>query len=159
MTDTGKRETKKDLLAKIQDLTEALRRERADLINSRQRFEKDRRAAGYQARQQLLLDFLPLLDDLQRAFAAVPPKLAEEQWVRGVLQIDQLLGKYLAQLKLEPIKAQGQMFDPQTMEALAVVEDGRRTPGLVIEEITKGYLYDGQVLRPAQVKVVQNSTD
>ncbi|MXW07625.1 MAG: nucleotide exchange factor GrpE, partial [Gammaproteobacteria bacterium] len=55
-----------------------------------------------------------------------------------------------------PVPAAGQQVDPATMEAVETVTDKAQPSGLVAAEIVKGYLYQGQILRPAQVKVVKN---
>ena len=148
--------TKKDLLAALDSLGEALKHERADAANIRRRLQQDGQQQAEAARMALLSGLLPLLDNLQRAFGAAPAELREDSWVRGVLQIDQQLVSYLKDLDLKPIATLGQAFDPVLMEAVAIVADAKRTDGLVIEEVLRGYLYKDQVLRPAQVRVVRN---
>ena len=148
--------TKKDLLAALESLRGALQRERADAANIRRRLHQDGQQRAEAARLATLSGLLPLLDNLQRAFGAVPAHLQQDGWVQGVLRIDQQLAGYLKDLELKPITAVGREFDPALMEAVAVVADADRAEGLVVEEVLRGYFYKDQVLRPAQVKVVQN---
>ena len=150
------RATKRELLAKIEQLTAALQRERADADNLRQRSAREGPRLAETARKTVLGELLPLLDNLQRAFASVPDDLRSQNWVKGVLFIDQQLAAYLKDLDLRPIEAAGQEFDPDVMEAVATVRDAKRPDGLVLEEVLRGYYYKDQVLRPAQVKVVGN---
>ncbi|MYB40534.1 nucleotide exchange factor GrpE [Candidatus Saccharibacteria bacterium] len=151
-----KRETKQELLERIGLLTEALQRERADAENGRRRAALDREQASAAARTTVVTDLLPLLDNLERAFGSVPAQLEADNWVKGVLYIRQQLQTYLQALDLIPVPAAGQQFDPATMEAVETVTDKSQPSGLVAAEIVKGYLYQGQILRPAQVKVVKN---
>lgn len=151
-----KRETKQDLLERIGLLTEALQRERADAANGRRRAALDREQAAAAAKTVVITDLLPLLDNLERAFDSVPEQLETDNWVKGVLYIRQQLQAYLQALELQPVPTVGLEFDPATMEAVETVTDKSRASGHVATEVAKGYLYQGQVLRPAQVKVVNN---
>ena len=151
------RTTKKELLARVEQLTAALQRERADAANVRQRSAQERLQLAETTRKTLLADLLPLLDNLQRAFAAVPDGLRSENWVKGVLYIDQQLATYLKDLDLRLIETAGKEFDHDLMEAVATVKDPKRPKGSVAEEILRGYYYGDEVLRPAQVKVVSDA--
>ena len=148
-----KRQTKAQLIDRVDQLSQALKRERADALNSKQRFTKDQARVRYQTQIDTLTNLLPLIDNLERAFKAVPADIKDNNWVKGVIQIRQQLNKRLQDLKISPIEVVGKTFDPEYMEALATVEDKSKPSQTVIEEIVKGYLYDGQILRIAQVKV------
>ena len=138
-------------------LLAALRQERADAVNLRQRHQKDQATARMQAQMAILIDLLPILDNLQRAFAAPPADIADHAWVKGVLGINQQLAGLLRQVAVTPIKVVGEQFDPALMEAVSTVVDDQQPEGLVVEELLTGYLYQELVLRVAQVKVVQAS--
>ena len=97
-----------------------------------------------------------MLDNLERAFDSAPEQLEADNWVKGVLYIRQQLQAYFQDLDLRPVPAAGLEFDPATMEAVETVVDKSRPSGLVAAEVAKGYLYRGQILRPAQVKVIKN---
>ena len=137
-------------------LTEALQRERADAENGRRRAALDREQAASTAKTAVIADLLPLLDNLDRAFGSVPAQLETDNWVKGVLYIRQQLQTILQALDLHPVPTAGQQFDPATMEAVETVSDKSQPSGVVAAEVVKGYLYQGQILRPAQVKVVKN---
>ena len=149
--------TKKELLARVEQLSAALQQERADAVNIRQRLAQERLQLAETARTVVIGDLLPLLDNLQRAFSAVPDDLRAQNWVKGVLYIDQQLAAYLKDLDLKPIQAAGKDFDPDIMEAVATVKDPKHPNGWVLAEVLKGYYYKDEVLRPAQVKVVDNA--
>ena len=63
------------------------------------------------------------------------------------------IDRVLNQVELEPIPAEGMPFDPELMEALEVVPAGPNEPGIVVEEVRRGYRWRGSVFRYAQVKV------
>jgi molecular chaperone GrpE len=77
--------------------------------------------------------------------------------VTGYTMSVQRLERALRQNELEPIPCVGLSFDPERMEALEVVTDTDRPSGEVIDEIRRGYLWRGRVLRPAQVRVAKSS--
>jgi molecular chaperone GrpE len=62
----------------------------------------------------------------------------------------------LRQHGLEPIPAAGQAFDPERMEVLEAVAGSGRPPGEVLEEVRRGYLWNGRVFRYAQVRVARS---
>lgn len=69
----------------------------------------------------------------------------------------QRVERAMARHGLEPIPAAGRPFDPELMEVLEVVHDGGRPSGEVVEEVRRGYLWQGRVFRYAQVRVAKNS--
>lgn len=143
-------------IAKIDQLEAALRQERSDLANMRRRFVQEKVNLSVIEKVALLEEMLPILDNLQRAFAAPPEDIQNHLWVKGVLGIRQQLASWLSQLGVVLIPTQQQMFDPRLMEAVETVADKTLEDGLVVEEILTGYRYQDRVLRPAQVKVVRN---
>jgi molecular chaperone GrpE len=69
----------------------------------------------------------------------------------------QRVERAMTQHDLEPIPAVGQPFDPELMEVLEVVLDSGLPSGEVVEEVRRGYLWQGRVFRYAQVRVAKNS--
>lgn len=156
MTNQKGRMTKQDLLDRADQLLDALQRSRAELENTRRRFQLEKTQSAEAAQVAMIGDLLPLLDNLERAFGVVPEELRSNNWVKGVLQIRQQLEKYVVALELQPISAAGKEFDPTQMEAVGVVADKSKQSGAIAAEVLRGYIWRGQVLRPAQVKVVKN---
>ena len=93
---------------------------------------------------------LPVLDDLERAFAAIPPDLASADWVEGIRLIERKLWAVLELQGLSQIKALGEPFDPNLHEA---VRQDKGKEGIVIEEVQKGYRLHDKVIRPSKVIV------
>ena len=125
-------------------------RAQADFINYKRRAEQEREEAGKFANATLMLSLLPAIDDLERAFAAVPPRLAKLDWVDGIRLIGRKLQASLEALGLSQIKALGEPFDPNLHEA---VMHGKGKEGIVVEEVQKGYKLHDRVIRPTRVVV------
>ena len=125
-------------------------RAQADFVNYKRRSEQELEERGRFANSVLMLSFLPVLDDLERAIASVPPELAEESWVEGIRIILQKAGTELEAKGLSPIQAVGEPFDPNLHEA---VRQDSGKDGVVIEEVQKGYMFHDRVIRPSRVVV------
>lgn len=131
-------------LAKITELTNDLQRTRADFENFRKQVDLQKTQAMSAARFATVEKFLPLLDDIDRAFSAYPEQLKP---------LEKNLAKLLQSLSLQRIPADpGVEFNPDFHDAVSVVDEGGDTE-VILETLRPGYLYDGSVLRPAMVKV------
>ncbi len=125
-------------------------RAQADLANYRRRAELEKEETARFGCVNLLKTVLPVLDDFERATAALPPGVAEEAWCIGVKLIERKLRTSLEAQGLSTIKALGEPFDPRFHEA---VRQGKGPDGIVVEEVQKGYTYLDRVVRPARVVV------
>jgi molecular chaperone GrpE len=135
------------------ELVDLLRQERADFRNYRQRVADERAAELERIRGGLLEPLLPVIDDLDRAFAAVPEHLTDDPWVRGIGFTRSKLGELQARLGLERVGAIGDRFDPTRHEALVYEPDPEASDATVGDVIRPGYAAGGRLLRPAQVVV------
>ncbi len=135
---------------KAEDYLANWQRAQADFINYKRRSEQEKEEVSKFANSLLMLNLLPILDDLERALASIPPKLAKLSWVDGVRLIERKLWASLEAQGLSQIKAQGEPFDPKLHEA-AMHSKGKE--GIVIEELQKGYKLHDRVIRPAMVVV------
>ena len=125
-------------------------RAQADFINYKRRTEQEREDVSKFANSVLILNLLPILDDLERAFASVPPRLAKLGWVDVIRLIERKLRTSLEAQGLSQIKALGEPFDPHLHEA---VRQDKGKEGMVIEEVQKGYKLHDRVIRPTMVVV------
>lgn len=138
-------------------------RERADFINykkeERERIEELIKYSG----NGFLMKFLPVLDDFNVAEKQIPDDLRKEEHVKGLLQIKKQLETIFNQEGIKEIDCVGKKFNPHFHEAIEMIEEseleeenkGKIESGTVIEEIQKGYVKDGRVLRPSKVKVLK----
>ena len=128
----------------IIELTNDLQRTRADFENFRKQVELQREQAKELATLAPVNKLLPLLDDMDRAFVAHPTELAP---------IQKSFEKTLSELNLAKLdSAEGVDFDPDLHEAVTM-EEGEGDKEVIAETLRPGYTYQGQVLRPAMVKV------
>jgi len=129
------------------------RRAEADFENYRKRTEQERAETARFASMALILNILPVLDDLDRAFKSIPEKLTHLTWTDGIRLIYRKLQATLEAQGVTEIKALGENFDPSVHEAVGQTagEDGK-----IVEEAQKGYKLHGRVIRPAFV-IVGNS--
>ncbi len=125
-------------------------RAQADFINYKRRSEQEKEESVNFANSLLMLNLLPILDDLERAFASIPTRLAKLSWVDGFKLIERKLRATLKAQGLSPIKALGEPFDPNLHEA---TRQDKGKEGLVIGEVQKGYKFRDRVIRPSKVVV------
>jgi molecular chaperone GrpE len=142
----------RDVLAQERDrLADALLRLRAEFDNYRKRAARELCDARVCAQGDLLLDLLPVLDNLERALDAAEHH-EEGKVLQGVrLTRDQFVN-LLAKAGVEEIPGLGAMFDPTIHEAVAV-QPSELDEGLVSAVLERGYRQGVQALRPARVVV------
>jgi molecular chaperone GrpE len=129
-------------------------RAQADFINYKRRSEQERAEVVNYANSTLILNILPVVDDLERALRSAPEELAESPWVDGIRHIYRKLQGVLEAHGISAIEAEGKDFDPNFHEAVMTVEGEE---GKVIEELQKGYKLRSRVIRPTKVKVGKGS--
>jgi molecular chaperone GrpE len=127
-------------------------RSQADLENYIKRAEQEKLEIVEFANSMLILDLLPILDDFERALASVPVELDEQNWTKGIKLVYNNLKAVLETQGLAEIKAKGEYFDPYFHEAAGQVGGEE---GIIIEEIRKGYMFKGKLLRPSMVMIGQ----
>ena len=128
---------------------------RADFLNyKKQEIERLKRFMEYGS-QELILKILPILDNLEKAETQVPSDFRDNEWVKGISQVRVQIQDFLKKEGVEKIKTIGEKFDPNFHEALEKIQVENKEPGKVIKEIQKGYTLNGQVIRPAKVKITK----
>ena len=142
--------------AKAESYLDSWKRAQADFINYKRRGEQEREEFCRFANSALMLSLLPVFDDLERAFASVPPRLDKHSWVDGIRLIERKLRANLEVQGLAPIEALGEPFDPKLHEA---VMHGKGKEGVVVTEIQKGYKLCDRVIRPSKVVVGNGEED
>lgn len=143
---------------KVEELTDQLQRERAELINYRRRKEQEQESVKNRAIESALLKMLPVADDFHRAIIALPPETEGNTWVEGFKLIEANFRRALEAQGVTVMESVGKPFDPNLHEAVMFDED---TVGehMVVEEFQRGFFIHDRVLRPAMVKVGSIATD
>jgi molecular chaperone GrpE len=126
----------------------------AELDNYRKRVEKERAAWIETAQNTVLLDFLTIVDDIERAFTQVSPQVEQSagQWLQGFELIRKACYKLLQKYGIEEIPAT-KTFNPEQHEAIMQVSSPDHASGEIVAVLQKGYMRKGVILRPAQVSV------
>ncbi|MBI2023373.1 nucleotide exchange factor GrpE [Candidatus Giovannonibacteria bacterium] len=144
-------------IRKLKDETARLRKERdeylagwqrakADFINARKDDEKARKAFVQFAEENILLELLFVADSLDMAVKHDPGFESAERIYRQILDI-------LRKHGVEQLESKGKKFDPLFHEAWETADVSESSKdGEILDELQKGYLIHGKVLRPAKVK-------
>jgi molecular chaperone GrpE len=139
-----------DERAKAQSYMQNWQRAAADYQNFKRRVEEERSETARFANAALIINLLPLIDDLDRALQNIDTHLAGLTWVDGIRLIHRKFQALLEMVGVEEIQADGQTFDPSQHEA---VSQGPGEENKVIAVVQKGYRLGDRVIRPAMVVV------
>lgn len=141
-----------ELQQRVAELTQGWQRCQADFTNYRRQTQEDRKKLIRMANADLMTEIIPVLDNFQLAAKHIPAELLDNNWTQGIKQIEKQLEDILANEGLKKIETIGQEFDPHLHEAIEHIKSDQ-PENSIVEELTSGYEFDGQVLRPAKVKV------
>lgn len=139
--------------AKEAEYLDGWQRARAELSNARKRFQREQEQAYANAKADILARLLPIVDDLERAFATLPENLSRLTWIGGVKLVQHKFLLLLEQEGVAPIEAVGREFDPFLDQAVTHEPAEEVPEGYVIAEMQKGYKVGERVLRPSVVRV------
>jgi molecular chaperone GrpE len=131
-----------------------LLRKTAEFDNYRKRVERERREHSDQAVVSLLLDFLSVVDDFDRALAAEATE-SVAAYKKGIELIHSKLHDMLKKRGVQAIQALGADFDPNLHQAVINETSPAHREGEVIGELQRGYTLGDRLLRPAMVKVAK----
>jgi molecular chaperone GrpE len=158
----GKKSVKKleekitDLEGRLEELNDKYLRLFSEFDNYRKRTNKERLDLLSTAGEEIIISLLPVLDDFDRALAAMEKNGVTGIDLEGVKLIRNKLISVLKKKGLEPLTAIGEPFDTDFHEALtSVPAPTEELKGKVVDEIEKGYLLNGKVIRFAKVVVGQ----
>ena len=160
---TGSEESRRllrpaDLAGEIEVLREDLRKERdrhlrtlADFKNYRRHIEREGNRLAEAGKREMLLPLISIIDDLEKAL----------QWAGGAERpvregLQNIYRKLLALLETQEVRSfdsKGRAFTPDLHEAVAMTKSSDVEQGTVVEDLRRGYLWRGELLRPAQVRV------
>lgn len=154
---TDELETLKTELAEIeQKADEYLRlaqRTQADFVNYRRRVDEERAQLTRDAGLSVLSRLLPILDDFERAMTNASSTELQSNWGQGVQLVERNLRSLLSSEGVEPIPAEGEVFDPRLHEAVGSAPSEDVPEGHVMHVVRQGYRKGDRILRPTQVLV------
>lgn len=129
----------------------------ADFDNFKKRTARDRDDIYRFAESDLIKDFLPVVDNLSLALATA--KEAEDPFVKGVKLVYDTFLSTLKDHGATPFDSVGKDLDTETMEAVAQLPNAEFEEGKVSNEVKRGWMLKGKVLRAAQVVVSAGKPD
>ncbi|MCX5679347.1 MAG: nucleotide exchange factor GrpE [Candidatus Omnitrophica bacterium] len=125
----------------------------AEFDNAKKRFEKDKGDLLRYANDGFLLEFMPILDNLEAAERHIKEAKDFKAVQEGVDIIQVQIQRFLKDIGVERVKTVGEKFDPHVHDAIEVVETADGDDGMVVQELKPGYRLNGRLLRPASVKI------
>lgn len=129
-----------------------LKRLQAEFENYKKRVQREMGSLEERISDREILDFLPLFDNMERAFMSYSGNNDAGSFIEGIERIFAQFSQVLRHKGIAPIEVLGQRFDLAKHEALLSVESDEEE-NLVLEEFERGYLRNGRLLRPSKVKV------
>jgi molecular chaperone GrpE len=141
------------LRAEVAEYKSVAQRVAADFANYKRRTAEERESEARFANESLWHKLLAILDDFDRAIKAAPQGNQETDWSAGIAQIDRKFHILLESEGITQINAIGEAFDPRYHEALVTLTHPEVADGMILDEISKGYLIGEKVLRHSQVSV------
>ncbi len=146
-----------DLTAQLEKKQEQLLRVAADFDNYKKRARRDASEAAFQARNEILQDILPVIDNVELALAhsaeGAEGEADLESLREGMQMVLKQFHSVMEKHRVKPLDSLGQPFDPSFHEALQQRETEDHPPGTVVEEFRRGYMMGDRLIRPAMVVV------
>ncbi len=138
----------------LRDVLDAMMKE-PDYFDSVQRIENERDEAVNMAKLYAIEEFLPLIEDIERAFNNLPESMKGDAWFKGAEIILGNFNNLLAKHEIRAIDPVGMQFDPSIHRAIGSEPRGDRLCDHVARTLEKGYYVKDRLLRPAMVIVAR----
>ena len=149
----GEPEAPGDLEAELEAAKDAALRAQADAMNVQRRADQEIEKARKFALERFCGDLLSVVDNLERALESSGDEQGSAALAEGVELTRKGFMDVLAKYGVETIDPQGEPFDPETAQAMSMVEQPDVEPNSVVAVMQRGYLLNGRLLRPAMVMV------
>ena len=137
------------------EFSEGWQRERADFMNYRKRMEREQEQLHQTITGNIIKKYLSVMDDMERALANRPPGADTQDWWEGIELIYRKLKNILESEGVQPIPAEGELFNPAVHEAISHEDCDGFESGRVIAVVQQGYRIGDRVIRPALVRVAR----
>lgn len=145
----------REMMERMKESHERALRTTADLENYRRRAQREKEEVQKFGIERLLKDFLPVVDNLDRALQAARSSADFDSLRTGVDMTRKLFESALGRHGVKPFSAVGKPFDPHVHEAMQHVETAEVPAGHVAYEAQRGYMLHDRLMRPALVAVAR----
>ena len=148
-------DTIKELQDKLNEMTNVAARSQAEVINFKKRKEEETALRLKYCNEDLLLKFVEICDNFERAIKMDDNDLSDEvsKFLSGFKMMYTNMLSILEEYGVKEIEVSGLEFDSKTSEAVIVEHHDEMPAHVVIEVLRKGYMYKDKLLRPAMVKI------
>jgi len=137
--------------AEIKNLNDRLLRLQADFLNYKARTEKEKASTYGSAVSDLILDLLPVVDNLERALAA--DNSADSSFKEGVQMVYTQMMGILEKKGLKEVESLHKPFDHNVHYGVAFESNDEHEDGIIIDVLQKGYTVNDKCIRPAMVRI------
>jgi len=150
---TRLKETLEEKEAEVKEMHDKYLRAMAELDNFRKLMQKEMAEYRKTSKLQFFNQVIPVLDSFDRAMNGEHDNADFDDFLKGIEIIHRQFREALQVLGLKEFSGLGETFDPSRHEAIATVETDEHPDNTVVDEISKGYMVDNQVVKPAKVRV------
>ncbi|WP_299326693.1 nucleotide exchange factor GrpE [Parasphingopyxis sp.] len=152
-----------DRVAELEEELAAAKQEvlyaKAEEQNTRRRLEQEKQNASAYAATGFSRDILSVADNLERALEAIPQELRDDEKFKGLVAGLDATGRELltvfAKHGIEPVDAMGEELDPNRHQAMVEIPTDEAEPGIIVQQMQRGYMIKDRLLRPALVGVAK----
>ena len=134
----------------LDELDDRYKRVFAEFENYKKRTQKERDGLYNSVLRDIIVNMLPILDNLQMEVNA---ECKDEGYKQGVELVEKQFKEFLSKNNVEEIPAIGEMFDPSVHEAVGSAQDDTKQNGEIVQEYRKGYKLGSKILRHSMVIV------
>ena len=142
-----------DLEAELAAAQDAALRAKADAMNVQRRAEQEIDKARKFALERFCGDLLGVVDNLERAMESSSDAGGDAALIEGIELTHKGFMDVLTKYGVVPVDPMGEPYDPETAQAMSMVEQPDAEPNTVVAVMQKGYTLNGRLLRPAMVMV------
>jgi molecular chaperone GrpE len=147
-----------ELVKELEEVRQHVLYAQAETQNVRRRLEQEKTAATQYAATAFARDMLSVKDNLERALAAIPEEMREDERTRGLIAGLEATGRELESAfqrhGISRVEALGKPLDPHLHQAMLEVPSDEE-PGTIVQEMQAGYTIKDRLLRPALVGVAR----
>ena len=160
---TNREEKELSIEEKYKELEDKLTRSYAEIENQRRRYEKEIDDAFQYGGMALAKETLNIADNLERSKLSITndqnlDQKSKDKIIEHINIIYKDVVSIFRKNQIEEIKALGKKMDPNKHQAMMEVEDENKDPGTIVQEIQKGYMLKGRLLRPSLVGVSKKAS-
>src|SRR5688572_32402548 len=148
-----------ELVKELEEVRQHVLYAQAETQNVRRRLEQEKQNAAAYAATGFARDMLSVKDNLDRALAAIPEELRQDErmgpLVTGIEATARELDAALQRNGITRIEAMGLPLDPHRHQAMVEIPSAEAEPGTIVQEMQSGYMIKDRLLRPALVGVAK----